>query len=227
MFVLWKDHTAIAEAEEINELAGKWHTDYTKYEGGIYSAEWAWAKVMHLLRQDGRLAAAAYSWAEHCDWMPAMLCGKTRPEIMFRSRCAAGHKAMWHEEWGGLPDKEFLSTLDRRLAGLKGPLFTQTVTADTAVGTLTQEWAGELGLSREVVVGAGALDCHIGAVGAGIEQNNLVRVIGTSTCDIMIAHHDELKGVIPGICGQVDGSVVPGYIGLEAGRLMGLWYQDT
>mgnify|MGYP005755997223 CR=1 FL=1 len=219
MFVLWKDHTAIREAEEINRLAKEWNIDFTKYEGGIYSSEWVWAKVLHLLREDEAVRKAAYSWVEHCDWMTALLTGKTRPEETVRSRCAAGHKAMWHADWDGLPSEEFLVALDPLLKGFRERLFTETQTSDKAVGTLTKEWAERLGLNTDVVVGVSAFDCHMGAVGGEITPNVLVRAIGTSTCDILIADGRSLEGkVAAGICGQVDGSVVPGYIGLEAGQ---------
>lgn len=219
MFILWKDHTSIKEAAEINELAKKWDIDYTAYEGGIYSAEWVWAKVLHVLREDVSIRKAAYAWIEHCDWLPAILTGKTRPEEVLRSRCAAGHKAMWLEKWDGLPSEEFLTTLDPLLGGFRNHLFEKTYTSDTCVGHLTEEWAQRLGLTTQVAVGVGAFDCHMGAVGAEITPKTFVRVIGTSTCDIMVASHEEIgHKLIPGICGQVDGSVIPGTIGLEAGQ---------
>lgn len=219
MFILWKDHTAIREAAEINKLAKEWHTDYTMYSGGVYSSEWVWAKMLHVLRTNKAVRKAAYSWTEHCDWMPALLTGRTRPEEMKRSRCAAGHKAMWNKTWGGLPPFEFWETLDPLMGCFRGHLFTETVTSDTAVGTLSPEWAARLGLSTDVKVGIGEIDCHMGAVGAQIESGAFVRVIGTSTCDIMIASYEEMNDkLIAGICGQVDGSVVPGMIGLEAGQ---------
>lgn len=219
MFILWKDHTSIKEAAEINELAKKWDIDYTAYEGGIYSAEWVWAKVLYVLREDVSIRKAAYAWIEHCDWLPAILTGKTRPEEVLRSRCAAGHKAMWLEKWDGLPSEEFLTTLDPLLGGFRDHLFEKTYTSDTCVGHLTEEWAQRLGLTTQVAVGVGAFDCHMGAVGAEITPKTFVRVIGTSTCDIMVASHEEIgHKLIPGICGQVDGSVIPGTIGLEAGQ---------
>lgn len=219
MFVLWKDHTAIQEALEINKLAKEWHTDYTKYSGGVYSSEWVWAKMLHVLRTNEAVREKAYSWTEHCDWMPALLTGRIRPEEMKRSRCAAGHKAMWNKAWGGLPPFEFWETLDPLMGCFRGHLFTDTVTSDTAAGTLSAEWALRLGLSTDVKVGIGELDCHMGAVGAQIEAGTFVRVIGTSTCDIMIVSNEEMNDkLIAGICGQVDGSVVPGMVGLEAGQ---------
>ena len=219
MFVLWKDHTAIKEAAEINALAKANDIDYTSYEGGIYSSEWVWAKVTHVLREDEAVRKAAYSWVEHCDWMPAILTGRTKPEEVYRSRCAAGHKAMWLKEWGGLPSEEFLTKLDPALKGMRAHLFEETYTSDTKVGYLTEEWAKRLGLTAQVAVGVGAFDCHMGAIGAEIGPKTFVRVIGTSTCDIMVSSYDEMKNkLIPGICGQVDGSVIPGMIGLEAGQ---------
>ena len=219
MFVLWKDHTGIKEANEINELSRKWNIDYTSYEGGIYSSEWFWAKALHVLRADEKVREAAYSIVEHCDWMPALLTGVTTPEQMYRSRCASGHKAMWLEEWGGLPSEEFLTALDPVLAGFRSRLFTETCSSDMKVGNLTPEWAEKLGLTTNVAVAVGAFDAHMGAVGAEIKPGALVRIIGTSTCDIMVSDYETMGDkLIPGICGQVDGSVIPGLIGLEAGQ---------
>lgn len=219
MFVLWKDHTAVKEAAEINELSRKWKIDYTAYEGGIYSSEWVWAKVLHVLREDKAIRDAAYSWIEHCDWMPAVITGKIKPKEVLRSRCSAGHKAMWLEAWDGLPSEEYLVALDPVLKGYRDRLFRDTYTSDVAVGTLTPEWAQRLGLSTDVAVGVGAFDCHMGAVGGEVTPNVLARAIGTSTCDIMIAPYEQIGNkLIAGICGQVDGSVIPGYVGLEAGQ---------
>lgn len=219
MFILWKDHTAIAEAAEINKLCKEWNVDYSAYEGGIYSSEWFWAKALHVLRQDESIRAKAYSIVEYCDWLPALLtgvgsCGDTK-----RSRCASGHKAMWHEQWEGLPDEDFLTALDPLLKGFRARLYRETETADRPVGRLCPEWAKRLGLSTDVVVAGGAFDCHMGAVGAGVTPHTFVRVIGTSTCDVMVASQEEIgHKLIKGICGQVDGSVIPGMIGLEAGQ---------
>lgn len=232
MFVLWKDHTAIKEADEINELARKWTVDYTKYEGGIYSSEWVWAKILHMLRIDESIREQAFSWMEHCDWMPALVTGNTKPKEIKRSRCAAGHKSMWHPEWDGLPSEEFLSTLDPLLKGYRENLYTETYTSDTSVGTLTEEWANNLGLSTDVKVGVGIFDAHAGAVGGEAKSGSLLRIIGTSTCDIMIVPQEEMSNkLIPGICGQVDGSVVPGFMGLEAGQSafgdVYAWFKDV
>jgi L-ribulokinase len=219
MFVLWKDHTGIKEAQEINDLCAKWDIDYSSYEGGIYSSEWFWAKALHVLRADEKVRAAAYSIVEHCDWLPGLITGTTEPSTIVRSRCASGHKAMWLEKWGGLPAEEFLTALDPLLAGYRDRLYSETYPSDKKVGTLTAEWASRLGLTTNVAVAAGAFDCHMGAVGAEVKPGALVRVIGTSTCDIMVSSYEEMgHKLIPGICGQVDGSVIPGMVGLEAGQ---------
>lgn len=219
MFVLWKDHTAIQEADEINRLAAVWEIDFTQYEGGIYSSEWFWAKLLHIVRNDLAVYRAAYSWVEHCDWIPGLLTGNTNPKTLKRSRCAAGHKAMWHEAFGGLPADDFLTALDPMLEGLRDRLYRDTYTCDVAAGTLGEEWAGKLGLSKRVVVGVGSFDAHIGALGAEIKPYFVSKVMGTSTCDMLIAPLEEVGDkLVRGICGQVDGSIVPGMIGLEAGQ---------
>ena len=220
MFVLWKDHTAVKEAAEINDLARSWGgIDFTMFEGGIYSSEWFWAKVLHVLRNNKRVRENAYSWVEHCDWIPALLTGITDPMKLKRSRCAAGHKAMWHENFQGLPDEKFLSGLDPLLSGLRERLFSETYTCDTEVGTITPEWSQRLGLPANVKVGAGAFDAHLGAVGGEIKPYHLVKVMGTSTCDMLVSPMDEAGDkLVAGICGQVDGSIVPGMLGLEAGQ---------
>lgn len=219
MFVLWKDHTATKEAAEINKLCKEWEIDYSAYEGGIYSSEWFWAKALHLLRADKSVREKAYSIVEHCEWMPALLTGVNDSSKVVRSRCACGHKTMWHEKWNGLPSEAFLTKLDPLLKGFRARLFDKTETADKPVGHLTEEWAKRLGLTTNVVVAGGAFDCHMGAVGAGVKEHTFVRVIGTSTCDVMVADYKEIGDkLIHGICGQVDGSVIPGMIGLEAGQ---------
>lgn len=219
MFILWKDHTALKEAEEITALASGWDPDYTKFEGGVYSSEWFWAKILHVLREDAGVLRAAYSWVEHCDWIPALLTGNTNPATLKRSRCAAGHKAMWHEDFDGLPSEDFLQRLDPLLSGLRERLYRETFTCDAAAGKISPEWADRLGLPYDVVVGVGAFDAHMGAVGAEIKPYYLSKVMGTSTCDMLVVHEEDMGDkLIRGICGQVDGSIVPGLIGLEAGQ---------
>lgn len=219
MFVLWKDHTAVKEAAEINEHATKFSTNYLKYVGGIYSSEWFWAKLLHVLRVDENVKKAAYSWVEHCDWIPFLLTGGNNANEIKRGRCSAGHKALWAEEFGGLPPDDFFATLDPVLKGFTSKLFTKTYTADQAAGKLSPEWAARLGLSTDVIVGTGAFDAHMGAVGGQIEPYHLSKVMGTSTCDILVAPVNEMKDkLVRGICGQVNGSVIPGMVGLEAGQ---------
>lgn len=220
MCVLWKDHTAHKEAEAINALAhGGKYRDYTAFSGGIYSSEWFWAKIWHVAAGNARVRKAAFSWVEHCDWIPAVLTGTTAPATMKRGRCSAGHKAMWNASWGGLPDATFLAALHPYLGQLRSNLYSETATVDQVAGTLTAEWAKNFGLPEGIPVAVGAFDAHLGAVGAGAGPNVLVKVMGTSTCDMVVAKPQDLgKKQIPGICGQVDGSIVPGLIGLEAGQ---------
>lgn len=218
MFILWKDHTAVREAEQINALMKERNLDYLLYEGGTYSSEWVWSKVLHVINTNSKVKEAVYSWTEHCDWMTGLVTGNTIPEKMLRSRCAAGHKAMWHERWL-LSSSEVLLELNPSLNRILPHLFTQTYTSDTRAGTLTAEWAGKLGLPQGIAVAVGALDAHMGAVGASVAPGVLTRIMGTSTCDIMVAEKHEIGDrCIEGICGQVDGSVLPGFIGLEAGQ---------
>lgn len=219
MFILWKDHTGIKEAAEINELCSKWEIDYTKYEGGIYSSEWFWAKILRTIRTDEAIRAKAYSWVEHCDWIPFLLTGGNKVAEMKRSRCAAGHKALWHEDFDGLPPNSFFVALDPLLDGIRDRLYQDTYTSDVPAGHLSAEWAKRLGLSTDVVVGVGAFDAHMGAVGGELEPFYLSKVMGTSTCDMLVAPMQEVGDkLIKGICGQVDGSIIPGMMGLEAGQ---------
>jgi L-ribulokinase len=215
---LWKDHTAHAEAAEITALAEKTHPEYLAKCGGIYSSEWWWSKILRLKRVNPTVFAAADSFVEHCDWIPALLTGTTRPDQIKRSICAAGHKAMFNAQWGGLPAKEFLAELDPALADLRDRLYSVAYSADQAAGNLTPEWAEKLGLSTNVTVAVGAFDAHMGAVGSGIGEGTLTKILGTSTCDLMVAPNTQALQDIPGLCGIVDGSVMPGYFGLEAGQ---------
>ena len=233
MMVLWKDHTAIAEAEKINELAVTWGgEDFTKYVGGIYSSEWFWAKIAHVVEEDKAVRKEAYTWMEHCDLMTYLLIDDKDLESFKRSRCAAGHKAMWHESWGGLPPKDFLRSIHPYLADLRDNLYDETYTSNEVAGKLSVAWAKRLGLTTDTIVAVGTFDAHSGAVGAKIDENALVRVMGTSTCDIIVAKDSEVNGkTIKGICGQVDGSVIPGLVGLEAGQSafgdLLAWFKDV
>ncbi len=220
MVILWKDHTSVNEAEEINRLSRTWGgEDFTKYEGGIYSSEWFWAKILHVIRDDRAVKEAAYSWMEHCDVLTYLLTGLDDLSKFKRSRCAAGHKAMWHEDWSGLPDDDFLIQLDQSFPQLKKQLYRETYTSDQSAGTLSKVWAEKLGLSEDTIVAVGTFDAHAGAVGAEIKEHTLIRVMGTSTCDVIVADPRVIGSkTVRGICGQVDGSVIPGMIGLEAGQ---------
>ncbi|MEX8549418.1 MAG: ribulokinase [Mucilaginibacter sp.] len=219
MFVLWKDHTALKEAAELNGHAKKFEPNYLQFVGGIYSSEWFWAKLLHILRVDEKVWEACYSWVEHCDWIPFLLSGGKNIKDMKRSVCAAGHKALWAEEFGGLPPDDFFSSWDLLLKGFTSRLFTKTYTADQAAGNLSAEWAEKLGLTTDVKIGVGAFDAHMGAVGGQIEPYYLSKVMGTSTCDMLVAPTEEVSGtLVKGICGQVPGSIIPGMMGMEAGQ---------
>ena len=215
---LWKDHTGHAEAQEITALAKEKHPEYLAKCGGTYSSEWFWSKILRLKRAAPEVFAAAHSFVEHCDYMPALLAGNTDPAALVRGVCAAGHKAMYCEEWGGLPNAEFLGALDPALAELRGRLYAYAATADRPAGRLSDEWARKLGLRPGIAIATGAFDAHMGAVGAGIGEGKLVKILGTSTCDMMVMPSDRELADIPGVCGIVDGSILPGFYGIEAGQ---------
>ena len=220
MFILWKDHTSVEKAELINELAhSDKFPDYTKYIGGIYSSEWFWAKAAWIAEQDSAVAEKAHTWVELCDWVPAILAGNQHPDKFRRGVCAAGHKAMWHDSWGGLPSQDFLSAISPTLDGIRDRMFTEVYASDQAAGYLTQEWAEKLGLPAGITIAIGEFDCHMGAVGAGAGKYDLVKVIGTSTCDILMVDEKDIGDrTIHGICGQVKGSAIPELMALEAGQ---------
>jgi len=215
---LWKDHTGFAEAEEITALARKIRPQYVAKCGGVYSSEWFYSKILHCLRTAPDVFDAAYTWIELADFVPAALTGTLAPGKMIAGICAAGHKAMYCEEWGGYPDEEFLSRLDPKLGALRQRLTKRVLSVDTKAGGLTAEWATKTGLPAGVPVAVGAFDAHLGAIGAGVQPGTLVKIIGTSTCDITVKADNEKLADVPGLCGIVDGSVLPGYFGLEAGQ---------
>ena len=215
---LWKDHTAHAEAAAITEMASRTHPQYIARCGGIYSSEWWWSKIWRCLKVDPKVFEAAYSWVEHCDWLPAVMTGNQAPDKIVRGICPAGHKAMYCAEWGGLPEEAFLESLDPALATLRSRLYDRAMTSDVSAGQLTDEWAEKLGLKPGIDVAVGAFDAHMGAVGAGVKEGTLVKILGTSTCDVTVAPNTNELAEVPGVCGVVDGSVLPGHYGIEAGQ---------
>ena len=215
---LWKDHTSHAEAEEITAAAAEYRPAYLAKCGGRYSSEWFWAKILRCARSAPDVFAAAYTWVELADWIPAVLSGTTRPEQLKRGACAAGHKAFFNKQWGGYPDEAFLASLHPGLARVRQTLPSSVSTVAEPAGTLSGEWAAKLGLRPGIPIAIGAFDAHLGAVGAGIQEGTLVKVIGTSTCDIMVSSMGRGLGDVPGLCGIVPESVLPGYFGLEAGQ---------
>ncbi len=215
---LWKDHTGHEEAAEITEKAREMRPQYLAKYGGTYSSEWFWSKLLHCKRAAPDVFAAAHSFVECCDYIPALLAGDRTPDRIVRGICAAGHKAMYCEEWGGLPDKEFLAALDPALADLRDRLYEKAVPSDHLAGRLCKEWANKLGLREGIAIAAGAFDAHMGAVGAGVREGVLSKILGTSTCDMMVVEGSKKLADIPGVCGIVKGSIIPGYYGIEAGQ---------
>jgi L-ribulokinase len=215
---LWKDHTGVAEAVEITERAHELRPQYVAKCGGTYSSEWFFSKILNCLRTSPEVFEAAHLWVECADWIPAMLTGTEAPERLTVGICAAGHKAMYSDDWGGYPDAEFLASFDPRLGALRARLRPRAYPIDRAVGGLTTEWAKRTGLPANTPVAVGAFDAHLGGVGSGIQPGTLVKIIGTSTCDMMVVPLKEKMVDIPGLCGIVPGSILPGYYGLEAGQ---------
>lgn len=215
---LWKDHTSYAEAARITELAGEHRPQFIAKCGNTYSSEWFWSKIWKCSKIAPEVFAAAYSWVELSDFIPAVLAGVTDPLAVKRGICAAGHKALYADEWGGLPDKEFLSMLDPKLAELRDRLYEKAHDATVAAGQLCGEWAQKLGIPAGIPIAIGEFDVHYGAIGCGIDEGTLVKVIGTSTCDCAVVHADRSIADIPGICGIVPGAILPGYYGIEAGQ---------
>ena len=215
---LWKDHTSWQEAARITELAAKHRPEYIAKCGNTYSSEWFWSKIWRCLKTAPDVFEAAYSWVEMCDWIPSVLCGVDDPLKIKRGICAAGHKALYCDEWGGLPDKKFLSLLSPKLAQLRDRLFEKAHDANTAAGQLSSAWAAKLGLPAGIPVAIGEMDVHYGAIGSGIREGTLVKVIGTSTCDCAVVPASRKVKDIPGICGIVKGAILPGYFGIEAGQ---------
>ncbi len=215
---LWKDHTGATEAMAITALARDCAPRYLAPIGGTYSSEWFWSKIWHCLRVAPDVFDAAASWLELADYVPALLAGVTSPRQVVRGVCPAGHKAMYSEAWGGLPAKDFLARLHPKLAELRDRLYEKAYPADRPAGVLAPEWARKLGLAEGIPIAMGSFDAHYGAVGAGVRSGTLVKIIGTSTCDCAVAPAGGKVADVPGICGIVNGSIMPGYYGIEAGQ---------
>lgn len=215
---LWKDHTSWREAGKITATAAKIRPQYIAKCGGVYSSEWFWSKIWHCLNVAPKTFDAAYSWSEFADWIPSVLAGVTDPRQIVRGVCPAGHKGMYADDWGGLPDKEFLAALDPKLADLRDRLYERAHDATTPAGALCPEWAGKLGLKAGIPIAIGEFDVHYGAIGSGVAEGTLVKVIGTSTCDCAVVPMTKPIADIPGVCGIVKGAILPGYYGIEAGQ---------
>ncbi|MEY4047979.1 MAG: hypothetical protein RL284_1530, partial [Bacteroidota bacterium] len=219
MFILWKDHTSIEEAEAINKYNQQSNIDYLQYVGGIYSSEWFWAKLLHILKTDEKIRSNIASFVEHCDWIPFVLTGGKSLKELKRGICAAGHKALWSESFDGYPPNDYFAAIDPLLDGFTVKLHQNIYSTDSIAGKIAPEWSEKLGLPLDVTIGIGAFDAHVGAVGGQIEPFYLSKVMGTSTCDMMVVSAKELKNkCVKGICGQVKGSILPGLYGLEAGQ---------
>ena len=215
---LWKDHTSHREAARITELAAQHRPQFIAKCGNTYSSEWFWAKIWHCRTVAPEVFQAAHSWVELCDWVPSILAGITDPALVKRGICAAGHKALYADEWGGLPDKEFLALLDPGLAGLRDRLYAKAWDATEPAGSLGPEWAKKLGLTAGIPIAIGEFDVHYGAIACGVAEGTLVKVIGTSTCDCGVVSAGRTVADIPGICGIVKGAILPGFYGIEAGQ---------
>jgi len=215
---LWKDHTSWREAARITELAAKHNPEYIAKCGNTYSSEWFWSKIWHCLNTDPAAFDAAHSWVELCDWVPSVLAGVTDPRVIQRGICSAGHKALYCDEWGGLPDKKFLARLSPKIAALRDRLYEKAHDATASAGSLCPEWASKLGLKAGIPIAIGEMDVHYGAIGSGISEGTLVKVIGTSTCDCAVVPAKKKVADIPGICGIVKGAILPGFYGIEAGQ---------
>jgi L-ribulokinase len=215
---LWKDHTSYREAARITETAAMHRPHYIAKCGNTYSSEWWWSKIWHCLNVAPEVFDEAFSWVELADYIPSVLVGVQDPLAIKRGICAAGHKAFYSDEWGGLPDKEFLSLLDPKLVDLRERLYDEAYDATTSAGTLCPEWAQKLDLPEGIPVAIGEFDVHYGAIGSGVDEGVFVKAIGTSTCDCCVVHSDKPIADIPGICGIVKGAILPGYYGIEAGQ---------
>ena len=219
MFILWKDHTSIEEAEAINHYNRQSNIDYLQYVGGIYSSEWFWAKLLHILKTDEKIRSNIASFVEHCDWIPFVLTGGKSLKELKRGICAAGHKALWSESFDGYPPNDYFAAIDPLLDGFTEKLHQNIYSTDNVAGKIAPEWSEKLGLPLDVTIGIGAFDAHVGAVGGQIEPFYLSKVMGTSTCDMMVVSAQDLNNkCVKGICGQVKGSILPGLYGLEAGQ---------
>ena len=215
---LWKDHTSAAEAVAITEKAKAHAPELLAPIGGTYSSEWWWSKIWHCLKVAPDVFDAAASWVELADFVPAVLAGVDDPRKIVRCICAAGHKAMYSNAWDGLPPKSFLSRLDPKLGDLRDRLYDHAYAPGRPAGTLSGEWAKTLGLREGIAIAMGGFDAHYGAVGSGVRTGTLVKIIGTSTCDCAIAPVADEIANVPGICGIVNGSIMPDYFGIEAGQ---------
>jgi len=213
-YYLWCDHRAWKEAMEITEKAREQKLEAIEWSGGVYSSEWGFSKLLHWLRHNPDKRSEFSTALENCDMVVATLCGIRTLESVPRSICAMGHKWMWNVRWDGLPSQEFLSSVDPLFDGVREKIDGSYQTADKIAGTLSTAWAAKLGLRSGIPIPFGGVDAHWDAIGANIRLGDVVNVVGTSTCIIGVSTSEK---VVPGVCGVVPGSVLPAYIGIEAG----------
>jgi len=215
---MWKDHTSHKEADEITATISKIRPQYLDKIGGAYSSEWFWAKILHCHNVDKKVYDSAYTWLELSDFIPAVLAGINDASKVKRNVCAAGHKGLYSNEWGGFPDNEFIESLHPDLLKIAKTLPKETFSIEELSGTLSKEWATKFGMTEGIPIAMGILDAHAGAVGSGIKDGSLVKIIGTSTCDLVLGDLNTGNSNIQGVASVATESVLPNYYGIEAGQ---------
>jgi L-ribulokinase len=207
---LWRHHAAQGQADRINRLAAERGEDWLPRYGGLISSEWEFAKGLQLLEEDPEAYAEMDHWVEAADWIVWQLCGR-----YVRNACTAGYKGIYQD--GRYPSEDFLAALNPDFKDFVSSKLEHKIgRLGDAAGTLTAEAAAWTGLPEGIAVAVGNVDAHVTAPAAkAVESGQLVAIMGTSTCHVM--NGSELREV-PGMCGAVDGGIVPGLWGYEAGQ---------